>query len=153
MHSEVFAKIVSSAYSSLPLIKGVMLLARGEASYEDYDDVGFNHIISKFEQMDLFRNETLSDVEGVSFNTKFFYSERSNVIPQLEIRIAREEDHDDLAAVFNSQSDVVTSTHGEYFIAELIAAQNETSRSLVAQVNDKAVGLLSVNSEIDTQLL
>ena len=92
-------------------------------------------------------------LKGVHFNTKFFYSDRRVVIPQLEIRIAREEDHDDLAAVFNSQSDVVTSTHGEYFIAELIAAQNNTSRSLVAQVNDKAVGLLSVTSEIDTKLL
>ena len=92
-------------------------------------------------------------LKGVHFNTKFFYSDRRVVIPQLDIRIAREENHDDLAAMFNSQSDVVTSTHKKYFIAELIAAQNETSRSLVAQVNDKAVGLLSVTSEIDTKLL
>lgn len=153
LHGEVLGKIFQSAYYSLPIIKGIMVLARGEATAEDFEYIGFNSVRGKFEEMDMFRPEVLGEVKGIHFNTKFFYSNRHNVIPPLEIRTAREEDHDDLAAVFNSQSDVVTSTHGEYFIAELIAAQNETSRSLVAQVNEKAVGLLSVTSEIDTQLL
>jgi hypothetical protein len=39
----------------------------------------------------------------------------------LDIRMAREEDHDDLAAVFNRQSDVHTEEFGEFFIADLIA--------------------------------
>lgn len=153
LHSEVLSKIFQSAYYSLPTIKGIMLLARGEASEDDFLAVGFENVKDKFELMDLYHNEVLSEVKGVHFSSKFFYSDRRAVIPQLEIRIAREEDHDDLAAVFNAQSDVVTSTHGEYFIAELIAAQNESSRSLVAQKNEKAVGLLSITSEIDTQLL
>ena len=153
LHTEVLSKIFQSAYYSLPMIKGIMLLARGEASDEDFVAVGFYNVKAKFELMDLYRNEVLSDVNGVHFDTKFYYSDRREVIHLLEIRIAREEDHDDLAAVFNSQSDVVTSTHGEYFIAELIAAQNDSSRSLVAQVNDKAVGFVSITSEIDTQLL
>ena len=152
-HADILGKIFQSACYSLPMIKGVMLLARGEASEDDFSAVGFNNVKSKFEEFELYRNEVLSDVGGVHFNSKFFHSDRRVVVPELEIRIAREEDHDDLAAVFNAQSDVVTSTHGEYFIAELIAAQNDRSRSLVAQVNEKAVGLLSVTSEIDTQLL
>ena len=48
------------------------------------------------------------------------------------MRDAKQEDHDDLADVFNSQSETVTEAYGEYFIAELIAAQSKNNRALVA---------------------
>ena len=153
LHSEVLVKILQSAYSSLPTVKGTMLLARGNVEEGDYELTGFNLVFKKFEEMDLYHRETLSQVQGVHFDSKFYYSDKTMAIPYMEVRIAREEDHDDLASVFNSQSDVMTETYGDYFIAELIAAQNESSRSLVAQVGDKAVGMLSITSEIDTQLL
>jgi hypothetical protein len=35
--------------------------------------------------------------------------------------MAREEDHDDLAEVFDKQSEVLTSQFGEFFLADLIA--------------------------------
>ena len=69
------------------------------------------------------------------------------------MRDAKQEDHDDLADVFNSQSETVTEAYGEYFIAELIAAQNKNNRALVAQVKDKAVGLMGLTSEVDVKLL
>jgi len=75
------------------------------------------------------------------------------VLPFIEVRTARQEDHDDLADVFNSQSDTVTEAYGEYFIAELIAAQNENNKALVAQVKDKAVGLMGLTREVDVNLL
>lgn len=43
--------------------------------------------------------------------------------------MAREEDHDDLAEIFNSQSEVLTAQFGEFFIADLIANQNQTRRN------------------------
>jgi hypothetical protein len=75
------------------------------------------------------------------------------VLPFVEIRQAKQEDHDDLAAIFNSQSETITETYGEYFIAELIAAQNDLNKALVAQVKDKAVGLMGLTSEVDVKLL
>lgn len=75
------------------------------------------------------------------------------MLPYVEIRDAKQEDHDDLADVFNSQSETVTEAYGEYFIAELIAAQNPNNRALVAQVKDKAVGLMGLTSEVDSKLL
>jgi hypothetical protein len=75
------------------------------------------------------------------------------VLPYVEVRDAKQEDHDDLADVFNSQSETVTEAYGEYFIAELIAAQNPNNRALVAQVKDKAVGLMGLTSEVDVKLL
>ncbi|KAJ7378513.1 Cilia and flagella associated protein 61 [Desmophyllum pertusum] len=44
---------------------------------------------------------------------------------KLHIRSARVEDHDDLTPIFNRQSDVLTSTYGDFFLAELIEAQDE----------------------------
>ena len=77
--------------------------------------------------------------------------------------MAREEDHDDLAEIFNKQSDVLTSQFGEFFIAGLIATQNLTRRvtrgsisegkAIVGQVGEKAIGLMSISTEIDYKLL
>lgn len=75
------------------------------------------------------------------------------MIPLVEIREALQEDHDDLAAVFNAQSEVLTETFGEYFLAELIAAQNVSNKAIVAQVGDKAIGLLGISSEVDVGIL
>ena len=47
----------------------------------------------------------------------------------------------------------MTEAYGEYFIAELIAAQNEESCALVAQVQDKAIGLMGLTKEVDLKLL
>lgn len=69
------------------------------------------------------------------------------------MRQAKQEDHDDLADVFNTQSETVTEAYGEYFLAELIAQQNENNKALVAQVKDKAVGLMGLTNEVDTTIL
>lgn len=58
-----------------------------------------------------------------------------------------------MADVFNSQSETITEAYGEYFIAELIANQNESNTALVAQVKDKAVGILGLTKDVDMKLL
>lgn len=73
--------------------------------------------------------------------------------------MVREQDHDDLAEIFNRQSEVLTSQFGEFFIADLIATQNLTRRitkkfsnngkAIVGQVRDKAVGLMSISTDIE----
>jgi len=68
------------------------------------------------------QREVLKDVRGIHFSSRVFFSSRVLVLPFIEVRDARQEDHDDLADVFNSQSETVTEAYGEYFIAELIAA-------------------------------
>jgi hypothetical protein len=74
----------------------------------------------------------IKDVRGIHFNSKVYFSSRVLVLPFIEVRVAKQEDHDDLADVFNSQSETVTEAYGEYFLAELIAAQNAESKALVA---------------------
>jgi hypothetical protein len=82
-----------------------------------------------------------------------FFSSRLMLIPFIEVRQAKQEDHDDLADVFNNQSETVTEAYGEYFLAELIAQQNNDNKALVAQVQDKAVGLMGLTNEVDTTIL
>ena len=47
----------------------------------------------------------------------------------------RVEDHDDLVPIFNRQSDMLKHTYGDYFLAELIEAQNENMHCIVAEVS------------------
>lgn len=95
----------------------------------------------------------MATVRGIHKDSEVYFSSRVHVVPYIEIRQAKQEDHDDLADVFNSQSETVTEAYGEYFIAELIASQNETNQALVAQVKDKAVGLMGLTKEVDLKLL
>ena len=61
------------------------------------------------------------------------------------------EDHDNLAAVFDAQSEVVTSVYGDFFIAELIEAHLELSGSKASQAqNDENRALVA---EAPTELL
>ena len=43
-------------------------------------------------------------------------------------------DHDDLTPIFNRQSTMLLNTYGEYFLAELIEAQDDTMQCIVAEV-------------------
>ena len=78
---------------------------------------------------------------------------RGLYLPDLIVRDARVEDHDDLVPVFNAQSEVLTERYGEFFIAELIGAQDERNRALVAEVDGHAVGLMATSSDIEVGLL
>ena len=54
------------------------------------------------------------------------------------LSVARVEDHDDLTPIFNRQSDMLKMTYGDYFLAELIEAQDDHMHCLVAEVSDVA---------------
>ena len=76
-------------------------------------------------------------------------SERSLIIDVLEIREALEQDHDDLVDVCNRQSELNTGIYGEFFIAEQIANQTDQKKAIVAQVGLKAIGLMSLTSDME----
>eukprot|EP00928_Gymnodinium_smaydae_P086928 TRINITY_DN71311_c0_g1_i1.p1 TRINITY_DN71311_c0_g1~~TRINITY_DN71311_c0_g1_i1.p1 ORF type:complete len:1571 (+),score=434.65 TRINITY_DN71311_c0_g1_i1:635-4714(+) len=86
-------------------------------------------------------------------NPEVLVCQRPDVITPLFIRTAKVEDHDNLVAVFNAQSEVVTDVYGDYFIAELIEAQNEENKALVAEVDGRAVGLMCFTSDVDVNVL
>lgn len=93
------------------------------------------------------------DYDGEFSERTVFCCNREVFIPTLTIRNARVEDHDDLVPIFNSQSEVLTELYGEFFIAELIEAQNDTTKALVAEVDGRAVGLMSLTNDIKLDVL
>lgn len=125
---------------------------RGDADEDDTKHC-FDPLSGFFQEVDCKDRTILQDVRGIHKDSRIYFSSRVLVLPFIEIRLAKQEDHDDLADVFNSQSETVTEAYGEYFIAELIAAQSDTNKALVAQVKDKAVGLMGLSKEVDVKLL
>ncbi|XP_070603105.1 cilia- and flagella-associated protein 61 isoform X2 [Erythrolamprus reginae] len=80
-------------------------------------------------------------------------SHRHQYCPQLYIRSARVEDHDDLTPIFSRHNDTLRQTYGDYFLAELIEAQDENNLAVVCEDNGLAVGFMSICSEVNVQLL
>lgn len=73
--------------------------------------------------------------------------------PALRVRLAKVEDHDDLVPIFNKQSEVTPDVHSQFMLAKIIAEQNESTKTLVAEVNFKAVGILSMTTNIQLEPL
>ncbi|ERE71885.1 Acyl-CoA N-acyltransferase containing protein [Cricetulus griseus] len=78
---------------------------------------------------------------------------RHDHYPQLHIRKARVEDHDDLMPIFLHNDTTLKEMYGEYFLAELIEAQDEENHAVVCEVEGKAVGFMSVCSHVNLALL
>ncbi|XP_056423611.1 cilia- and flagella-associated protein 61 isoform X2 [Hyla sarda] len=92
---------------------------------------------------------------GSRFTEEFsmYICHRHKHCPQLHIRKARVEDHDDLIPIFLRHNDTLKSTYGEYFLAELINAQDEHNHAVVCEDQGCAVGFMSVCSEVNVKLL
>lgn len=86
-------------------------------------------------------------------NCELYLCLRHEHVPVLHIREARVEDHDDLTPIFNRQTDMLSQTYGEYFLAELIASQHDDMKCLVAEVEGVAIGFMSLCTEINVDLL
>ena len=84
--------------------------------------------------------EPLQCLKPDATKTRVHACHRGLYLPDLLIRKARVEDHDDLVPVFNAQSEVLTDRYGEFFIAELIERQDDRNTALVSEVDGHAIG-------------
>jgi len=83
-----------------------------------------------------------------------YLNRRTEVFPLIEIRIATQEDHDDLENIFKNQTPPeLANTYENFFIAKMVADQNKDNQVLVGQVNDKAIGMLAVSTDVKVPLL
>eukprot|EP00002_Diphylleia_rotans_P023592 TRINITY_DN4643_c0_g2_i2.p1 TRINITY_DN4643_c0_g2~~TRINITY_DN4643_c0_g2_i2.p1 ORF type:complete len:782 (-),score=162.13 TRINITY_DN4643_c0_g2_i2:1542-3887(-) len=100
-------------------------------------------------------SDIFQHVPAVNGEKKFeVYSiPRSKYLPGVIIRRAREEDHDDLVPVFSTQSESLRERYGEFFLANILSMETEGSGTLVAEAEGKAVGLLSLTTEVDLDSL
>ncbi|KAK3738961.1 hypothetical protein RRG08_006528 [Elysia crispata] len=82
-----------------------------------------------------------------------FVCKRHEHVPVLHIRQAFVEDHDDLTPIFNRQSDMLHNTYGDYFLAELIEAQDSDMQCLVAAVEKTSYGFMSISTDVNLDVL
>ncbi|CAD0197707.1 unnamed protein product [Chrysodeixis includens] len=81
-------------------------------------------------------------------------ADRSEVCPRLRIRRAVEEDNDDLVPILEQHSDRLRQMYGEFYISELISRHPESERVLlVCEHNELAVGIMSLNTQINYESL
>jgi len=95
----------------------------------------------------------ISNDDQNSNNLVIYLNRRISVFPIIEIRLGTQEDHDDLERIYKDQTPPeIVSVCEDFFIAKMIADQNENNKVLVGQVNEKAVGVLAISTDINIQL-
>ncbi|GFR98697.1 cilia- and flagella-associated protein 61-like [Elysia marginata] len=90
---------------------------------------------------------------GHKGSSVLFVCKRHEHVPVLHIRQAFVEDHDDLTPIFNRQSDMLHNTYGDYFLAELIEAQDSDMQCLVAAVEKTSYGFMSISTDVNLDVL
>ncbi|GFO18065.1 cilia- and flagella-associated protein 61-like [Plakobranchus ocellatus] len=90
---------------------------------------------------------------GHKGSSVLFVCKRHEHVPVLHIRQAFVEDHDDLTPIFNRQSDMLHNTYGDYFLAELIEAQDTDMQCLVAAVEKTSYGFMSISTDVNLDVL
>ncbi|PRP83570.1 hypothetical protein PROFUN_09119 [Planoprotostelium fungivorum] len=75
---------------------------------------------------------------------------RARCVNGIRIRRARVEDHDDLIPIFQNNGDTLLQ---DYFLAKLIAEQDEHNKTLVAEIDGRAIGMMSLSTQADIEQL
>ena len=109
--SEVLENILRTAFTTLPDVDALLFLLPRDVKL-------FAPLRDTFDAL-----QPLAASEEEEAAVRAYACPRGLYLPDLLIREARVEDHDDLVPVFNAQSEVLTERYGEFFIAELIEAQ------------------------------
>ena len=91
---------------------------------------------------------TISALEDM----QLFKCSRASMYPSVAIRPARVEDFDPLMEVFELQSHQIRERFGEFFLAEVIEAQNESNKAWVAEMDGRVLGLMSVTTDLGEEV-
>ncbi|NXI57394.1 CFA61 protein, partial [Chloroceryle aenea] len=132
-------EIVRKAFITVPELQFILLFIPADENLEP--DMG-----SVFEKM--------MAAPGSVVNTKFtlLVCPRHRYHPQLYVRKARLEDYDDLMPRWTCQNETLKESYSEYFLADLIACQDEENQTVVCEVGDTAVGFMSLCSQVNVSL-
>ncbi|KAJ3411300.1 hypothetical protein HDV05_002404 [Chytridiales sp. JEL 0842] len=77
---------------------------------------------------------------------------RKEVFSPLKVRRARVEDCDDLLPMFKKQN-LLHGRKADHYLADLLESKNDSSKTLVAEVDGIVVGFMSLTKDADQELL
>ncbi|XP_062464093.1 cilia- and flagella-associated protein 61 isoform X1 [Pezoporus occidentalis] len=133
-------EIVRRAFITVPELQFILLFIPAETNLgPDMENV--------FEKM------TTAPDSVVDNDFTLLVCPRHRHYPQLYVRKARLEDHDDIRALWTHQSETLKETYSEYFLADLIESQDEDNQAAVGEAGDTAVGFMSLCSQVNVSLL
>ena len=171
---KIFHRVHLSLYTTLPYVKGTFSL---------FSDASYKSVLEASERNENIQNNSNNDNNSdsnidpfytVNLLLKYIYdievpeaenanndiniyvrlNLRDKIFHLIEIREATQEDHDDLENIFQAQTPPdVANSYEDFFIAKMIANEDLNKRVLVGQVNDKAVGMLAVSTDVDIEKL
>jgi hypothetical protein len=154
---KIFHRVHLSLYTTLNNIVGIYILVpksviKTLVEIEEYSSIGMNmKILFNYIYTQVGENpeDFLTQKDFI-----IYLNRRTEVFPLIEIRIATQEDHDDLENIFKNQTPPeLANTYENFFIAKMVADQNKDNQVLVGQVNDKAIGMLAVSTDVKVPLL
>lgn len=82
-----------------------------------------------------------------------FVANREKHIPVLHIRPASVNDNDDLIPLLNSYTEILKATYGNFYVAELIEAQNEHNKCLTSEAEGYGMGFMAITRDVNVTLL
>jgi hypothetical protein len=105
-----------------------------------------------------FSKVNLQKRENVAANDPFqksdvYVLDRAKVLPHLLVREARVEDNDDLLPILQASNPGIANGQEEYFLADLIQSQDESSKFFVGVSKNSPVGMLATTLDINAELL
>uniref|UniRef100_A0A8C4JX22 Cilia and flagella associated protein 61 n=1 Tax=Dromaius novaehollandiae TaxID=8790 RepID=A0A8C4JX22_DRONO len=101
----------------------------------------------------IFEEMTTMPGSTVDPNFTLLVCHRHQYYPQLYVRKARLEDHDDLMPILTRHSETLKEIYGEYFLADLLETQDEENQAVVGEDGGTAVGFMSLCSQVNISLL
>lgn len=84
---------------------------------------------------------------------KLFMVQRDDFLPELLVREARVEDNDDLLPILQTSNPGVMDGHDDFFLADMIQAQDERNKIFVGVSGDKPVGMLATSLDVNAALI
>lgn len=98
--------------------------------------------------------EVFDSQDLFDYTTQFKVVRKEMIFNRLLIRLAREEDQDNLAEICNRQTEIQTSIFGDFFLSEIISSRSNDKICLVAENQEKkAVGLLVASKEVNYDVI
>ncbi|XP_025915985.1 cilia- and flagella-associated protein 61 [Apteryx rowi] len=101
----------------------------------------------------IFEEMTTMPGSTVDPNFTLLVCHRHQYCPQLYVRKARLEDHDDLLPILTCHSETLKEIYGDYFLADLLETQDEENQAVVGEDGGTAVGFMSLCSQVNISLL
>uniref|UniRef100_A0A0X3PA99 Uncharacterized protein n=1 Tax=Schistocephalus solidus TaxID=70667 RepID=A0A0X3PA99_SCHSO len=153
-----YEKFIKVAFSTAIDIHHLLFLVPSSVELDEIDESDpirdIRLIFSKFKDKTLgpieFTHRSSNSNEVPSqFHWDVVHFKRDAFFPVLYARPALVNDNDDVQPIFESKTKILSSTYGEFYAAELVEAQNDKLKTIVVEVDGRAVGYMSATTEFD----